>query len=106
MPFSWFEPMWLENLGFAATGQGWRRTEAGETALGGRLPVNPSGGVLSSNRIGASGLLRFTEAAMQVTSKPGEHQVASARTALSHAYGGGSQYFSMWVVGAKRPGER
>ena len=47
VPFSWFEPMWLENLGFAEPGQGWRLTEAGETEIGGSLPVNPSGGVLS-----------------------------------------------------------
>jgi len=98
VPFSWFEPMWLENLGFAAAGQGWRLTEAGETEITGSMPVNPSGGVLSSNPIGASGLLRFAESAMQVMGKAGEHQVAGARTALGHAYGGGSQYFSMWVV--------
>ena len=48
MPFSWFEPMWLENLGFAAEGEGWKLTEAGETAIGGRIPFNASGGVLSS----------------------------------------------------------
>ena len=100
VPFSWFEPMWLENLGFARPGEGWRLTEAGETQLGGRLPVNPSGGVLCSNPIGASGLLRFAEAALQVMGKAGDHQVAGARTALGHAYGGGSQYFSMWVVAA------
>ena len=100
VPFSWFEPMWLENLGFAAEGQGWRLTEAGDTEIGGRLPVNPSGGVLSSNPIGASGLLRFAEAALQVMGKAGAHQVAGAQMALGHAYGGGSQYFSMWVVAA------
>jgi acetyl-CoA C-acetyltransferase len=103
VPFSWFEPMWLENLGFAKPGHGWRLTEAGETEIGGSLPVNPSGGVLSSNPIGASGLLRFAEAALQVMGKAGAHQVAGARTALGHAYGGGSQYFSMWVV-ASSPG--
>ena len=48
VPFSWFEPMWLENLGFAPEGEGWKLTEAGETAIGGRIPFNPSGGVLSS----------------------------------------------------------
>jgi acetyl-CoA C-acetyltransferase len=101
VPFSWFEPMWLENLGFAAEGQGWRLTEAGETEISGRLPVNPSGGVLSSNPIGASGLLRFAEAALQVMGKAGAHQVPGARTALGHAYGGGSQYFSMWVVASE-----
>ncbi|MGH6798014.1 MAG: thiolase C-terminal domain-containing protein, partial [Roseiarcus sp.] len=99
----WFEPMWLENLGFAPEGEGWKLTEAGETAIGGRLPVNPSGGVLSSNPIGASGLIRFAEAAIQVMGKGEAHQVPNARKALGHAYGGGSQYYSMWVVGADKP---
>src|SRR5699024_755701 len=87
VPFSWFEPMWLENLGFAAEGQGWKLTESGATALGGKLPVNASGGVLSSNPIGASGMIRFAEAAVQVTGKAGAHQVQGARKALGHAYG-------------------
>lgn len=103
VPFSWYEPMWLENLGLAAAGEGWRLVEAGATALGGRLPVNPSGGVLSSNPIGASGMLRFAEACLQVRGDAGEHQVAGARRALGHAYGGGSQYFAMWIVSADRP---
>ncbi|WP_016931887.1 thiolase domain-containing protein [Rhodococcus sp. R1101] len=103
VPFSWFEPMWLENLGFASEGSGWKLTEAGETAIGGRLPVNMSGGVLCSNPIGASGMIRFAEAAIQVMGTAGDHQVDGARKALGHAYGGGSQYFSMWVVGSDRP---
>jgi acetyl-CoA C-acetyltransferase len=103
VPFSWFEPMWLENLGFAAEGEGWKLTEAGETAIGGRLPINMSGGVLSSNPIGASGMLRFAEASLQVMGEAGEHQVDGARKALGHAYGGGSQFFSMWVVAADKP---
>ena len=100
MPFSWFEPMWLENLGFAAEGEGWKLTESGGTAMDGMLPVNCSGGVLSSNPIGASGMLRFAEAALQVRGLAGEHQVDGARRALGHAYGGGSQFFAMWVVGS------
>ena len=67
--------------------------------MDGKLPVNCSGGVLSSNPIGASGMLRFAEAALQVRGAAGEHQVDGARTALGHAYGGGSQFFAMWVVG-------
>ncbi|HZZ96345.1 MAG TPA: thiolase domain-containing protein [Jatrophihabitantaceae bacterium] len=102
VPFSWFEPMWLETLGFMPAGKGWELTEAGETALDGSMPVNPSGGVLSSNPIGASGMLRFAEAARQVMGRADEHQVDGARTALGHAYGGGSQFFAMWVVGSER----
>lgn len=103
VPFSWFEPMWLENLGFAAEGEGWKLTQAGETAIGGKIPVNASGGVLSSNPIGASGLIRFAEAAIQVMGNAGDHQVPGAKKALGHAYGGGSQYYSMWVVGSEKP---
>lgn len=104
VPFSWFEPMWLENLGFAERDQGWRMVAEGVTDLrGGSLPVNPSGGVLSSNPIGASGMIRFGEAAMQVMGTAGDHQVDGARTAVGHAYGGGSQFFAMWVVGATKP---
>ena len=103
VPFSWYEPMWLENLAFAPEGTGWQDTDKGVTALDGDLPVNPSGGVLSSNPIGASGMLRFAEAAMQVRGTAGEHQVEGARLALGHAYGGGSQFFAMWIVSDVKP---
>lgn len=104
VPFSWFEPMWLESLGFADRGEGWRMVESGATQMaGGDLPVNCSGGVLSSNPIGASGMIRFAEAALQVRGAAGAHQVDGARRALGHAYGGGAQYFAMWVVGADKP---
>jgi acetyl-CoA C-acetyltransferase len=103
VPFSWFEPMWMENLLFAERGDGWKMVEDGATQLDGDLPVNMSGGVLSSNPIGASGMLRFGEAAMQVRGQAGEHQVDGVRKALGHAYGGGSQFFAMWVLGADKP---
>jgi acetyl-CoA C-acetyltransferase len=104
VPFSWYEPMWLENLGFASQGEGWKLTDAGATSLdGGDIPWNCSGGVLSSNPIGASGMLRFLEAALQVRGQAGEHQVDGVRRALGHAYGGGSQYFAMWVLGTDKP---
>jgi acetyl-CoA C-acetyltransferase len=103
VPFSWYEPMWMENLGFAAPGDGWKLTEEGETEIGGKLPVNASGGVLSSNPIGASGMLRFAEAALQVRGLAGEHQVDGVRSAVGHAYGGAAQYFAMWVLRNEKP---
>ncbi|MEE9413927.1 MAG: thiolase domain-containing protein [Acidimicrobiales bacterium] len=104
VPFSWYEPMWLESLGFADEGEGWRMVEQGTTHIdGGDLPVNCSGGVLSSNPIGASGMIRFAEAALQVMGEAGDHQVDGARKAFGHAYGGGAQYFAMWIVGAAKP---
>jgi acetyl-CoA C-acetyltransferase len=101
VPFSWYEPMWLENLGLAECG--WSAVDKGETEIGGRLPINMSGGVMSSNPIGASGMLRFLEAARQVRGTAGEHQVEGAKWAMGHAYGGGSQFFSMWIVGSHKP---
>jgi acetyl-CoA C-acetyltransferase len=104
VPFSWYEPMWLENLGFCPEGEGWKLTDAGATALdGGDIPWNCSGGVLSTNPIGASGMLRFLEAALQVRGQAGAHQVETVRRALGQAYGGGSQFFAMWVLGADKP---
>ncbi|MFP5220275.1 MAG: thiolase domain-containing protein [Actinomycetes bacterium] len=102
VPFSWFEPMWLENLGFAEEGTGWKMVHDGTTALDGELPINMSGGVLSSNPIGASGMIRFLEVANQVRGTAGEHQVPDARVAMGHAYGGSSQFFAMWVVGSEK----
>ena len=98
VPFSWHEAIWLEGHDIAELGQGWRMIDDGETEIGGSFPVNCSGGVLSSNPIGASGLLRFAEAALQVRGAAGEHQVDGAKVALAQAYGANSQYFSMWVV--------
>ncbi len=103
VPFSWFEPMWMESMGFAEEGVGWKMTYEGATAIDGDLPVNMSGGVLSSNPIGASGLIRFAEAAMQVRGQAGEHQVDGVHKALGHAYGGGSQYFSTYIVADHKP---
>lgn len=103
VPFSWYEPMWMETMGFADEGEGWKLTHDGTTALDGARPVNMSGGVLSSNPIGASGMCRYAEAANQVRGEAGEHQVDGARIALGHAYGGGSQYFAMALFGSEKP---
>lgn len=97
VPFSWYEPMWLENHLIAPEGEGWKMTEAGETELHGSFPVNMSGGVLSSNAIGASGMIRCLEAARQVSNRAADHQVDGAKIALGHAYGGAAQYFAMWI---------
>jgi len=100
VPFSWYEPMWLEGHLIAAQGVGCKMTDEGATALDGDFPVNCSGGVLSSNPIGASGMIRCLEAANQVRGTAGDYQVDGARLALGHAYGGAAQYFAMWIVSA------
>ena len=101
VPFSWYEPMWLEGHDIAGPGEGWKMVDTGATEIDGDFPVNPSGGVLSSNPIGASGMLRFAEAALQVRGQAGEHQVDGAKVALAQAYGANAQFFAMWVVSSE-----
>src|SRR5262249_61938383 len=69
VPFSWYEPMWLENLGFVPEGDGWKMTEKGATALDGELPGNMSGGVVLPNPIGASGVAHFAWGGMAVVGR-------------------------------------
>jgi acetyl-CoA C-acetyltransferase len=102
VPFSWYEPMWLEGHEIAEPGKGWVMVDNGDTEITGSFPVNPSGGVLSSNPIGASGMLRFIEAANQVRGESGDYQVDGARTSLAQAYGGAAQYFAMGVFRSEK----
>lgn len=104
IPYSWYEPIWLENIGLAARHEGWVLVDADRTAFHGDLPVNPSGGVLCGNPTGATGLLRFAEAALQVRGLAGAHQVDGARRAIGHAMGGAAQFHALWVVGSEVPG--
>jgi acetyl-CoA C-acetyltransferase len=103
VPYSWMEPLLLENLGLATSGKGWHLIDEGATTVTGVLPVNPSGGLLGANPIGAAGLVRFAEAALQVRGDAGAHQIDGARLALGHAAGGYSNCVAMWVVGSDRP---
>ena len=102
VPFSWYEPMWLENLGFAPLNEGWKVVDRGDQKFGRHMPVNPSGGVLNTNPIGASGMLRFGEAALQVMGRAGEHQVPNVKRALATGYGGNA-WTDLLVLGKKRP---
>lgn len=98
--FSYQELMWLEGLGFCERGAAGRLTESGATALSGRIPVNPSGGVLSAHPPMVAGLVRLAEAALQVRGEAGEHQIDGVRTALAHGTNGPcGQSHCVWIVG-------
>jgi len=86
-PVTWAELAWYEALGFCEDGHAGRLIEEGITAMDGVLPVNPSGGVLSSNPVGASGVIRVAEAALQLHGRGGARQVEGAQTALATGYG-------------------
>jgi acetyl-CoA acyltransferase len=78
-----------ENCGFVAYGDGGRLVESGDTRLGGRLPINVSGGLLSKGHpIGATGAIQVHELVVQLRGEAGPRQVAGARIGLAENGGG------------------
>lgn len=86
--FSAHELMIYESLGFCGKGEGGKFIDSGETQMGGTIPVNPSGGVLSSNVAMANGLIRVAEIALQLMGKAGKRQIADAKTGLAYGMNG------------------
>jgi acetyl-CoA acetyltransferase len=79
-----------EELGLCEPGEGGQLVASGATALGGRIPVNASGGLLSKGApVGASGLGQVFEIVQQLRGNCGLRQVAGARIGLTHAFGAG-----------------
>lgn len=96
--YSYQELMLYEAFGLCGEGEGQDLVMSGETSAGGRLPVNPSGGVLCANPEVATGLVRLAEASAQVTGTAEGIQVEGARRALAHAGGGLAMQAAACVV--------
>ena len=97
-PFSHTELLSYEAIGIAEPGKASTLVDEGATERDGDIPVCPSGGCQASNPIGASGLVRVAEAALQVMGDAGEHQIDGARRALATATGGINQFFTCTVL--------
>jgi acetyl-CoA acetyltransferase len=83
------EVMAYESLGLCAKGEGGKLVESGETRLGGRLPVNTSGGLLRKGHpVGATGIAQIVELTEQLQGRAGDRQVEGAKVALAHNGGG------------------
>jgi acetyl-CoA C-acetyltransferase len=82
--FSYQELLWMEGLRLCERGEAGRKIQDGITKIGGRLPVNPSGGILSGNPLGVAGIVRVSEGFLQLSGKAGDRQIAKAETALAH----------------------
>jgi acetyl-CoA C-acetyltransferase len=97
------EPLWLEGMGFCEPGTGGTMIDRGITSMGGMLPVNPSGGVLSANPILVAGLARIVEAVLQLRGDAGARQVEGTQTALAHGINGPcGQSHCVWILGKER----
>ncbi|MGD0275475.1 MAG: thiolase family protein [Syntrophales bacterium] len=99
--YSYMELMWMEGLGFAPEGKAAEMVRSGATAMGGKLPVNPSGGVLSSHPVLVAGMARLIEATLQVRGEAGDRQIKGAKTALAQGINGPcGQGHCIFIVGS------
>jgi acetyl-CoA C-acetyltransferase len=88
-PSNWEEMSLYEHFHLCEKNEGWKLIEQGVTEIEGDFPVNPSGGVIATNPIGATPTIRVAEAALQIRGDAGAHQVTKEiKTALASALGG------------------
>ncbi|MGE4241256.1 thiolase family protein [Ramlibacter sp.] len=88
--FSIAELLYYEALGFCERGAAMHLLESGATSVGGRIPVNPSGGLLSKGHpVGATGIAQLCELVWQLRGQAGKRQVEGAKVGLAHCTGGG-----------------
>lgn len=89
--FATAEILHYENLGLCADGEAGRMIDEDETTLGGRIPVNMSGGLLSKGHpLGATGIANIYEVSKHLRGEAGERQVENAKLGLTHVIGLGT----------------
>jgi acetyl-CoA acetyltransferase len=89
--FATAEILHYENLGLCADGEAGKLIDEGQTALGGRVPVNVSGGLLSKGHpLGATGIANIYEISQHLRGEAGKRQVQGARLGMTHVIGLGS----------------
>ena len=90
--FTIAELMHYEGVGFCKVGESGRLIDEGETEIGGRIPVSPSGGLQAKGHpVGASGVAQIVEIVWHLRGEAGLRQVANARIGLAHIMGGGTE---------------
>ena len=97
-PFSNTEFHAIDAAGLCGRGESVGESREGRYDLGGEQPVNPSGGVLCTNAIAVTAMVRVAEAALQVWGRAGERQVPGARVGIASGNGGDHQFFGTMVV--------
>ena len=92
----------IEALGFFEKGKGGTGAESGETAMGGRIPVNPSGGLKSKGHpVGATGVAQIAETVKQLREEAGERQIEGAKVGLAENMGGTGGSCVVHILGAQ-----
>ena len=100
--FTTTEYMAIDHFGLTPPGQGWQAIESGLIEFGGKLPVNPSGGLIGlGHPVGATGARMLLDATRQVTNQAGDYQVEGARTFATLNIGGSCATVCSFVVGVR-----
>ena len=86
--FAHQEPLLAEALGLLGEGEAEKAYGRGDTAIDGKLPINPSGGALGGHPVSVTGLIRVAEAVRQLRGEAGENQVKKAELAVVHGQDG------------------
>jgi acetyl-CoA C-acetyltransferase len=93
----------IDHIGLTGPGESWKAIENGEIEIGGRLPINPSGGLIGGGHpVGASGVRMLVDAAKQVSHSAGDYQVPGADTFATLNIGGSTATTVSFVVGTAR----
>ena len=91
----------IDHVGLTGPGESWKAIENGEIDVGGRLPINPSGGLIGGGHpVGASGVRMLLDAAKQVSNTAGDCQVDGASTFGTLNFGGSTATTVSFVVGS------
>jgi acetyl-CoA C-acetyltransferase len=98
--FTTTEYMAIDHFGITPPGESWRAIEGGEIEIGGRIPVNPSGGLIGTGHpVGATGVRMALDCWKQVTGTAGDYQVPNARTFATLNIGGSGTTIVSLVIG-------
>ena len=101
-PYTCFELSYYEGLGLCEPGGAAKLIESGATEMDGDIPVNPSGGCMGANPIGATALIRLAEVAQQVRGRAGDYQIPGAKVGLTQAGGGWANLRGVAVVSSTK----
>jgi len=99
--FTTSEYMAIDHFGLTAPGQSWRAVEDGVIAMSGKLPINPSGGLIGAGHpVGATGVRQLLDAYLQVTGQADGYQVDGARRVATLNIGGSGTTSCVFIVGS------
>ena len=94
--------LWTDGLGLAEPGKTTELYENDTLSMEGKTPINPSGGVLSNNSIGASAMIRQAEVALQLMGRAGDRQIKDVEIGLAHGWGGAIQFHTIMILSKEK----